>query len=131
MEVGGSSTQRLMSERTMTQVPKADALPKAHVETNVEEVLIMRCKRLQKYCDKNGIVVRLSVSWVNVRIWWTYIEEDIREIRNSYVLHQNYQIQQKNTRNNEIRHRKQTGHQFTIQSGSLINKWCIAGAEGS
>ena len=66
----------------------------------------MRCKRLQKYCDKiahellalresdvvrmklnlgtrlhNGIVVRLSVSWVNVYIWWTYIKEDIKEIR--------------------------------------------------
>ena len=105
-EVGGSPTQRLMSRRTMTGVLKADVLLKPHVETNVKEGLTMRCKRLQKYCDKiahellalresdvvrmklnlgtrlhNGIVVRLSVSWVNVYIWWTYIKEDIKEIR--------------------------------------------------
>ena len=35
----------------------------------------------------------------------------------------------KNTRNNEMRHRKQSNHPAIIQLGSLINRRCTAGAE--
>ena len=51
-EVGSSPTQRLMSRRTKTQLPTADALLKPRV--NVKEMLTMKRQRSQKYYDKTA-----------------------------------------------------------------------------
>ena len=41
-EVGSSLTQCLVSKRTKTQLPTADALLKPHVETNKKEMLTLK-----------------------------------------------------------------------------------------
>ena len=53
-KVSSSPTQRLMSRRTKTQLPTADALLKPHVETNVKEMLTMKRQQSQKYYDETA-----------------------------------------------------------------------------
>ena len=53
-EVGSSPTQCLMSRKTKTQLPTADALLKSHVETSVKEMLTMKHQRSQKYYEKTA-----------------------------------------------------------------------------
>ena len=54
-EVGSGSTQLLMSRRTKSQLPTADALLKTNMkETNVKEMLTMKHQRSKEYYGKIG-----------------------------------------------------------------------------
>ena len=51
-KVGIIPTQCLVSRRTKTQLPTADALLKPRVETSVKKMLTMKCQRSQNYYDQ-------------------------------------------------------------------------------
>ena len=65
----------------------------AHEMPTVREGDVITVKPSPQTRLQNSVVVKLSVNGVKACIWWTLMKKTMKVIRNSYLLHKNYQIQ--------------------------------------